>query len=259
MHDPRADQALRNLSRLACCSLALRRGCAFLAGGGAMIGRPDAEHAAAGSNRLPALATEIREAHAGVFSAAKTAAERAIEAGQALIEAKALVKHGQWGNWLRDHCALPERTAQLYMQIARSGFNSATVADMGLRATAKLKVWATIATPDYNPFAHCDEDGKRDWQVFVLFLVRSSGFTVDGAAGHTEWILQRQFATPAEWLGDEGEQSRGRWGMRSPSRSFKRAFTKFLGEFAGHSAEDVEALLSAESKQAPAAPQELRR
>ena len=57
------------------------------------------------SNRLPILADEIKLAHGGVMDAAKTAAERAIEAGNALIEAKSLVKHGQWLQFLRDHCA----------------------------------------------------------------------------------------------------------------------------------------------------------
>ena len=59
--------------------------------------------AGVGSNRLPALAAEILKAHADVQDAAKTALERAIAAGHALIEAKALVKHGEWLPWLREN------------------------------------------------------------------------------------------------------------------------------------------------------------
>src|SRR3954452_25391410 len=70
----------------------------------------------AASNRLPVLAAEIRRAHADVHDAAMTAAQRAIDAGHALIEAKELVAHGQWLPWLRENCALSERTAQLYMK-----------------------------------------------------------------------------------------------------------------------------------------------
>ncbi len=81
-----------------------------------------------GSNRLPVLAEEIKRAHTGVMDAAKTAAERAIEAGHALIEAKSLVKHGLWLPFLRDHCELTQRTAQLYLKIAKLGLESATVA-----------------------------------------------------------------------------------------------------------------------------------
>ena len=50
-----------------------------------------------GDNRLPLLAEEIRLAHLRVLDAAKTAAERAIQAGRALLEAKELVRHGQCG------------------------------------------------------------------------------------------------------------------------------------------------------------------
>ena len=75
--------------------------------------------AGVGSNRLPALAAEILKAHADVQDAAKTALERAIAAGHALIEAKALVKHGEWLPWLRENCtALSERSAQDYMRLA---------------------------------------------------------------------------------------------------------------------------------------------
>lgn len=72
-----------------------------------------------GDNRLPALAADIRVAHAGVLAARKSRTQRAIEAGRALIEAKALVQHGLWLSWLRQHCDLSERVAQLYMRAAR--------------------------------------------------------------------------------------------------------------------------------------------
>lgn len=90
------------------------------------------------SNRLPQLAFEIRTAHGDVQEAARTAAGRAIAAGQALIEAKAIVERGQWLPWLRECCAIPERTAQLYAKIAASGLKSATVADLGLTEAARI-------------------------------------------------------------------------------------------------------------------------
>lgn len=95
------------------------------------------------SNRLPVLAEEIRKAHADVQDAAKTAAGRAIAAGEALIEAKALLKHGEWLPWLREHCALSERTAQLYARLARKhremdGPDAQRVADLPIREAAKI-------------------------------------------------------------------------------------------------------------------------
>lgn len=104
----------------------------------------------AGSNRLPALASEIREAHAAVTIATKEASQRALDAGRALAEAKALVGHGGWLGFLTD-VGMPERTAQRYMRLATSGLESDTVSDLGgptaalrflnlrERATASLK------------------------------------------------------------------------------------------------------------------------
>lgn len=99
------------------------------------------------SNRLPILAAEIRKAHAGVQDAEQLAAEGAIKVGHALIEAKALVKHGEWLPWLKEHCRISERTAQRYMRITRFGIKSATVADLGgIKAAASFL--ATHKTPE---------------------------------------------------------------------------------------------------------------
>jgi hypothetical protein len=119
------------------------------------------------SNRLPVLAAEIRRAHADVQEAAKTAAEKAIQAGHALIEAKELVKHGEWLPWLRENCALAERTAQLYMKIARSGLKSATIADMGLKfaSDAMLVHWA-------DPWDEQPEEALREWLLYMVFVAR---------------------------------------------------------------------------------------
>jgi hypothetical protein len=50
----------------------------------------------------------------------KQSLEHAIMAGELLIEAKEQVKHGEWLPWLRDHCTISERTAQLYMRCAKN-------------------------------------------------------------------------------------------------------------------------------------------
>jgi hypothetical protein len=88
-----------------------------------------------GNNRLTVLAGEICEAHSSCLWHATTSAQQAIEAGNRLIEAKALVKHGEWMPWLTANCRISDRTASRYMRIARSGMKSDVVADLGIRAT----------------------------------------------------------------------------------------------------------------------------
>jgi ParB family chromosome partitioning protein len=63
--------------------------------------------------RLEELAATANRAH-------DDAVHCALDAGRALLEAKKLVGHGQWRQWLSDHCKFSERTAQVYMQAARN-------------------------------------------------------------------------------------------------------------------------------------------
>jgi hypothetical protein len=165
-----------------------------------------------GENRLPVLAAEIRKAHADVQEAAKTAAQRAIEAGQALIEAKALMGHGQWLPWLREHCALAERTAQLYMKIAKSGLDSATVADLGLQAAGKA--FAIEYPQEWDPFVRGEANEQREWLLFTLFLVDALSFGAEAAQQHIYWIARHDFASPDEWLGPEGQKWVRLWNGR---------------------------------------------
>ena len=54
-----------------------------------------------GDNRLPALAGEIEAAHQRCKARVRDVVEAAIAAGRALNEARELVPHGQWQDWLR--------------------------------------------------------------------------------------------------------------------------------------------------------------
>jgi len=66
------------------------------------------------------LAAEIQDAHAAFVSKASASLEYARQAGALLIEAKALVAHGEWLPWLATNCTdITARTAQGYMTISR--------------------------------------------------------------------------------------------------------------------------------------------
>lgn len=90
-------------------------------------------------------------------------------AGERLIEAKQLVPHGTWLNWLDENTRLKDRTAQLYMQIARdwdqlqslAEANAQNIADLGLQQAiqllAKPKCRSNIGTSDSSE-ASFDDD-----------------------------------------------------------------------------------------------------
>ena len=67
---------------------------------------------------LDRLAREIAAEHAAAERAWESAVEHGHRAGQCLLEAKALCKHGGWLPWLRD-VGIPARTAQVSIRLAR--------------------------------------------------------------------------------------------------------------------------------------------
>jgi Protein of unknown function (DUF3102) len=72
------------------------------------------------SNSLAELAARIVAEHTAIRGLLSESVVHAMGAGDLLIEAKSQLKHGQWLPWLRDHCHISERTAQLYMRCAKN-------------------------------------------------------------------------------------------------------------------------------------------
>ena len=87
---------------------------------------------------LDLLASRIKAAHKSITEHTRNIIDRAIEAGDALNQAKAKLDHGQWLAWLKNNCDLPERNAQIYMQLAnnKSKLKSAEAADLSTLANA---------------------------------------------------------------------------------------------------------------------------
>ena len=69
-------------------------------------------------NRLAALAVEIEAAHLAVRGAFRTTLERAAYCGRLLIEAKAMVGHGDWLPWIEQNTTVGPREVQRYMRVA---------------------------------------------------------------------------------------------------------------------------------------------
>jgi hypothetical protein len=89
-----------------------------------------------------ALVEIIRTSHQAVRNAAYNILREAITAGEALLKLKESVGHGEWGHYLRRHCELGERTAQVYMRLAEHraelDANPQRAADLSLRGALKF-------------------------------------------------------------------------------------------------------------------------
>ena len=220
----------------------------------------------AASNSLADLAARIVAEHTAIHGLLSDSIRRAMAAGDLLIEAKAMVKHGQWLPWLRDHCKISERTAQLYMRCAKNRVEiekkSASVADLTLNEAAALLALSSdvrklfefakqteglngeelvqacldagvgrIVSRGYDPFGGRSDDERREWRLFVLWLALRQGYAVaDVAWGQVEWLLRRPFQNVAEWLGEEGEKFRALYGMSQPSEACKTDWSVFAAQ-----------------------------
>jgi hypothetical protein len=90
----------------------------------------------ADDDRLAVLAPEIHGLGVRISKSAEQMAADVLACGHKLVEAKKLVKYGQWESWVPQHCGMSIRTAQRYMQIALSGLKSASVALLGVNAAS---------------------------------------------------------------------------------------------------------------------------
>lgn len=74
----------------------------------------------AGQSTAQELAERINMRVRMAENHAKKALEYALEIGVLLNEAKPMVKHGGWEQWLAEHCNLAPRTARAYMKLAKA-------------------------------------------------------------------------------------------------------------------------------------------
>ena len=71
-------------------------------------------------DRLANLARQIHAEHLATEKDYSSALDHAMAAGDFLLEAKPHFARGQWTDWLLHSCKIPDRTAQVYMHLARN-------------------------------------------------------------------------------------------------------------------------------------------
>lgn len=120
------------------------------------------------------LIKRINDAHNEVRLSLKRTGECAIEAGLLLLEAKQVVKHGSFTEWVAAHCFFSERTAQLYMQLAKKFPKPQTIAGFTLTdllemlAPAKLPALKEDAPTKKGPVDKVAEAIKKHSALAVL-------------------------------------------------------------------------------------------
>jgi len=78
-----------------------------------------------------------------ILDAKRVGGEAILTIGQRLIEAKAMLDHGEWLPWLNEKVEFSERTARNFMRLAREWTNRQALADLGA-----AKALALLALPE---------------------------------------------------------------------------------------------------------------
>jgi len=68
----------------------------------------------------------------------------------------------------------------------------------------------------YDPFYGLNDEQINEWKIFQEYLLngRKNRDAIQNISSHIEWLRNKDFKTPTEWLGKEGQEYRRRWGMK---------------------------------------------
>jgi len=160
------------------------------------------------SNRLPVLAGEIADLHRQVEGHTREAAKKALKAGAVLTEAKNLVGHGGWIDWLTD---AGERTAQRYMRLHNCALNSDTVSDLGgIGAALKWLVPVRLPRKGEMLIASADDFAPGGDDLMGFVWPHGSGYHVAMLDLRPEWphmkktkraiVPTKEVGEPPIWL-----------------------------------------------------------
>lgn len=88
----------------------------------------------------PADERDIESITAEIIQRKQNAGREILAIGNCLIEAKAMLSHGEWSAWLEERVEFSERTATRFMRLAREWTNQTALSDLG--ATKALTLLA---------------------------------------------------------------------------------------------------------------------
>ena len=87
----------------------------------------------------------------------------------------------------------------------------------------------TITDPGYDPLYGLTQKEIDQWNYFGKYLEEKCGWVNDGSIGDwMEWLRDKAFKTPNEWMGPEGDKYRSNCGLRKMPLKSKTAWNEYL-------------------------------
>ena len=127
------------------------------------MGKPDLGALIAQTMAPPAESRSIETITGEILDAKRAGGEAILTIGRCLIEAKDMLRHGEWLPWLSERVELSERTAQKFMKLAREWSNPNTLADLGAS-----KALILLALPEGERDSFLEENNVIDMSARQL-------------------------------------------------------------------------------------------
>lgn len=127
------------------------------------MGKPDLGRLIAQTMAPPAAGRTIEAITGEILDAKRAGGEAILTIGRCLIEAKDMLRHGEWLPWLNEQVELSERTAQKFMKLAREWSNPNTLADLGASKALML-----LALPEGERDAFLEDHNVIDMSARQL-------------------------------------------------------------------------------------------
>lgn len=127
------------------------------------MGKPDLGRLIAQTMAPPAEGRTIEVITGEILDAKRAGGEAILTIGRCLIEAKDMLRHGEWLPWLNEQVELSERTAQKFMKLAREWSNPNTLADLGASKALML-----LALPEGERDAFLEDHNVIDMSARQL-------------------------------------------------------------------------------------------
>ena len=127
------------------------------------MGKPDLGRLIAQTMAPPAEGRTIEAITGEILDAKRAGGEAILTIGRCLIEAKDMLRHGDWLPWLNEQVELSERTAQKFMKLAREWSNPNTLADLGASKALML-----LALPEGERDAFLEDHNVIDMSARQL-------------------------------------------------------------------------------------------
>ena len=127
------------------------------------MAKPDLGALIAQTMAPPAESRSIETITGEILDAKRAGGEAILTIGRCLIEAKDMLRHGEWLPWLSERVELSERTAQKFMKLAREWSNPNTLADLGAS-----KALILLALPEGERDSFLEENNVIDMSARQL-------------------------------------------------------------------------------------------